>query len=738
VRRRLAIGAGTAAAVLAAGGGVAVLAWPDDPVPVALPESAASAPAAVGAKQVAAKPSGIRIDQVDLGSLGRKFSLPQRSTERFSMVSVSWNSPKDAPDGTVQVRTRSARTGEWTGWKSLSIAEDAADLADERARVRGRTDPLWTGPSNGVAARLVGAAAKPLPAGLLLKLVDPNAPESGGRGGGEPVPAPPGSAGPTPVATVTPVVEATTTPPPPTATTPPKTTTAAPPAPATTPAPTSAPKPPMPAYVSRAGWKANEALVKAPSTVAADGVKLVWVHHTGTAFPKSCADAPDFVRAIMATDISEGFDDIGYNFLVDNCGTIYEGRSGGVTKAVVGAHVAGFNTATAGIALIGDYTTVRPSNAALTSIAKLAAARLGAYGNDPTSTTTLVAGIDGMKWPKGTTVTFPRIAGHRDGAETECPGDLFFPLLGQVRGRAALPGLAITGVSGGEPTTGTYYVRDKGQVHWTVGGDPARISRFDVLVDSTVVATSTTSSAPITVSPGSHNVAVRVVHDTGATDITPVTKVVGDVTKPTFPTAPWVALKTGTYSATAVPVAVNFKAADNNGRIARQMSLSPNQVTMLGTSTLWNATVKPNVAVTYSVRASDMAYNEGVSTVSRTIVQMPETSAKRTGTWTTRSAATTYLGGKALAATARNAKLAYVFNGRSAALTFTRTTATGQAAIYVDGVKVTTVDTKASATSHRQTIWVKALTAGAHTVSVVVVGTAGRPTVISDGLTYVK
>nr|WP_221379583.1 N-acetylmuramoyl-L-alanine amidase [Actinoplanes polyasparticus] len=744
MRRRLAIGIGTAAAVLAAGGGVAVLTGSGDAVArfVSGDEAHAEAepPAApVKAAAAAAKPSGIRIDQVDLGNLGRKFSLPQRPTENFSMISVSWNSPKDAPDGTVQVRTRNAGTGQWTGWKNLSVAEDAADLAGERAKARGRTAPLWTGPSDGVAARLVGAATKPLPAGLLLKLIDPNAPESGGRGGGEPVPTPtvpkaPPPASPVPGATTATKPPATTaTPPAPKATTP-------------TPPPTSVPppvpNPGMPAYVSRAGWKANESLVKAPPTIAGEGVKLVWVHHTGTEFPKTCADAPDFVRAIMATDISEGFDDIGYNFLVDNCGTIYEGRAGGVGKAVVGAHVAGFNTATAGIALIGDYTTVRPSNAALTSIAELAAARIGAYGNDPTGTTTLVAGIDGMKWPKGTVVPFPRIAGHRDGAETECPGDLFYPLLGQIRGRAALPGLQIVSVSGGEPTTPPFYVREDGTVYYRVGGQAADVSRFEVLVDSKVVATgpgnNTAGSAKITVTPGPHNVAVRVVHVTGATDITPVTKVIGDVTKPTFPTPPWVALKTGTYSATSVPVAVNFKSADNNGRIARQFALSPNEVPMLGTSTVWNATVKPNVAVKYTVQASDMAYNEGVSTVTRTIVQMPETSAKRTGTWSTRSAATTYLGGKALAASAKNAKLAYVFNGRSAALTFTRTTATGQAAIYVDGVKVTTVDTRAAKTTHRQTIWVKALTAGAHTVSVVVVGTKGRPTVISDGLTYVK
>ncbi len=747
---------GAAAAVLAAGGGVAVLAWPSDPVPVALPGPVAPAPAPAGARVAAtAEPTGVRVDRVALASLGRSFTLPQRSTKRFSLLSVSWKSPADRPDGTVQVRTRNVRTGAWTGWRSLEVAEEAADLKAERAQSRGALEPLWTGPSDGVAARLVGSGTKPLPAELRLALIDPDAPTAGGRGGGEPVPASP-PASPAPATTKAPVKglppSATAVAPPattgatpttaaPTTAAPTKTapTTAAP----TTPAP-PATAPPLPAYVSRAKWGADEKLVKAPPTIAKEGVKMVWVHHTGTADnPVACADVPKFVKSIMANDIQEkGLDDLGYNYLVDKCGTLYEGRKGGVSAAVVGAHVAGFNTGSTGIALIGDYTSVRPSNAALTTIAKVAAARLGAYGFDPTTTAQMTAGVTGLKWPLGSTVTFPRIAGHRDGTVTECPGVMFYPLMGTIRARAALPGLAITSVSGGVPTTGTPYVRDKAQVRWSVGGDPAQAGRFDVLIDGKVAATATggkaSGSASVAVPPGSHNVAVRVVHRAGVTDTTPVTKVVGDVVKPTFPTAPSVALKTGTSSATSVPVAVTFKSADNNGRISRQAATSPASVAMTGTSTVWNANVKPNVAMKYAVEAVDMAYNTGTAAVTRTVVQMPETSAKRTGTWSARSSATSYLGGKALAAGAKNAKLTYTFNGRSAALTFTRMPTTGQAVVYVDNVKVATVDTKAATTTHRQTLWVKAVTAKTHTVSVVVLGTKGRPTVISDGLTYVK
>ncbi len=747
--RRLATGVGAAVAVLAAGGGVAVLTWPSGAAPASLPASVASVSPAPPA---APPPDDVRttIDEVDLAPLAKSFTLPQRDTKAFSMLSVSWKSPREKPTGTVQVRTRSARTGIWTGWQSLSIAEPAADGA-EQAKVRGRTEPLWAGPSNGVAARLVGAGAKPLPSGLRLNLINPDAVKgTGGAGGGVlPGKVPPTSTAPTgappagdPDGTDPEDDDTTTLAPPPapttTSTTPAPTTTTTT---ATTPPPSkpSGPAAPMPAYTSRAGWGANEKLVKAPATIAAEGVKMVWVHHTATK-DAACAQSASVVRAIMGNDVNEGFDDMGYNFLVDKCGAVFEGRKGSVTAAVVGAHVAGFNTGTAGIALLGDYTTVKPTQIALTKIAAIAASRLRAYGFDPSTTTEMTEGVSGGKFPIGTKVTFPRISGHRDGAQTECPGAQLYPLLSVIRARALLSGLKITTLTGGPlvSATGSYYVRTTARLFWDVTGDLPGVERYDVLLDNKVATTvygNVERAANVTVPAGAHTLAVRVVHKSGAADVTSSIKVFGDVTKPAFPAAPSITLRTGTYSDTAVPVTSTFRSADNV-KVFSQRVTSPAAVALGGTSTVWYPTVKPGAALKYTVAARDWAGNEGTVTTTRTVINMPETSAKRTGTWSNR-AASTYLGGKALAATAKNAKLAYTFTGRAAALTFTRTAATGVAYVYVDGVKVATVDTRATKTTSKQTLWVRTLTAKAHTVSVLVAGTAGRPTVISDGLTYI-
>ena len=747
MRRRPAIGLGAAVAVLAAAGGTAVLTWPHTEAPAALPASAASARVEAGGT---APPPAVRtaVAKVRLAGSG---ALAQRATKKFSMLSVSWDDPADRPAGTVQVRTRSARTGTWTGWQSLVLAGPAADQPVERAGVRGRTEPLWAGPSNGVATRLVGAATGALPAGLRLNLIDPDAPAGTGGTGGMLEPTGPASDAPpakpvipsstAPTADLTGTAKPTPTTPKPTPPGPGKPK----PTPETLqPAPQDAPSAArMPAFVSRKDWKADESLVKNP-ILSASAVKMAWVHHGGFAADYTCAEAPAIIRSIMGNDIEAGYDDIGYNFIVDKCGTIYEGRRGSAATAVIGAHTVGFNNSSVGIALLGDYTERKPSAAGLTAIARVAAARLGAYGFDPLTEAEMTEGVDGMLWPKGSTVRFPRIAGHKDGERnaagplTDCPGAMMYPLLGNIRAKAAMPGLALVPAAGGVTPGTTAYVRTSATVNWTVDAAAAGIDRFSILLDGEVVArpAATARTATITVPAGEHTVAVRVLHRSGLSYNSASAKVFGDVTAPTFPTAPSVALRTGTYSTTAVPVTVSFASADNV-KVATQAVTAPKAVRLSATAKAWNPTVEPNVAVTYTVTATDTVGNAGQASTSRTAVQLAETAATRTGTWTTRTS-TSYLNGKALAATAANAKLAYTFTGRSAALTFTRMPTTGVARVYVDGTKVATVDTKATGTSHRQTLWVRAFSAKKHTVTVVVAGTRGRPTVIADGLTYIR
>ncbi|HBF84438.1 MAG TPA: N-acetylmuramoyl-L-alanine amidase, partial [Streptomyces sp.] len=116
--------------------------------------------------------------------------------------------------------------------------------------------------------------------------------------------------------------------------------------------------------------------------------------------------------------------------------TIYEGRAGGVTKAVLGAHTLGFNTNTMGIAVLGSFGSTNPPAAAVDAIAKLTAWKLGLFGRNPKGKVTLVSGGSG-KYAKGVSVKLNVISGHRDGFATECPGIRLYNKLGAARTTSA-------------------------------------------------------------------------------------------------------------------------------------------------------------------------------------------------------------------------------------------------------------------------------------------------------------
>ena len=158
------------------------------------------------------------------------------------------------------------------------------------------------------------------------------------------------------------------------------------------------------------------------------------------------AGAAAQIRAIYAYD-TNGLDwsDIAYNFLVDKFGTVYEGRAGGISKAVIGAHTAGFNRQSFAIAALGCFDTtcsgggLHPSAALTGSIARVMAWKLGLNWRDPGGTGTLTSsGITGtnLHHPAGQQVTTPTISGHRDVDATACPGNLLYPLLPSIRAQA--------------------------------------------------------------------------------------------------------------------------------------------------------------------------------------------------------------------------------------------------------------------------------------------------------------
>ena len=193
-----------------------------------------------------------------------------------------------------------------------------------------------------------------------------------------------------------------------------------------------------PRIVPRAKWLADAAFRRPPARYA-DRVTAVFVHHTDTPNGYDCADTPRIIRYLYAGQAGgRQWDDIGYNFLVDRCGTVYEGRAGGADKAVVGAHAQGFNKGTAGIAAIGTFSAGTPVPPAMAeSIAALAAWKLGLAGIDPRSRVRLVSTNSLSRFPKGTTAEFNAIAAHRDGYETYCPGQALMAALPEIRQRAA-------------------------------------------------------------------------------------------------------------------------------------------------------------------------------------------------------------------------------------------------------------------------------------------------------------
>ena len=157
------------------------------------------------------------------------------------------------------------------------------------------------------------------------------------------------------------------------------------------------------------------------------------MHHTATCNGYAQADVPAMIRSMYKYHThSLGWSDIAYNFLVDNYGTIWEGRYGGVDQPVRGAHTLGFNNSSTGFSMIGNYETAQPSSAMLGSLAQLAAWKLAMYGRDPQGWTQVTSeGSD--KFPSGKVVTLPVIDGHRDTNDTACPGGNVYAQLGNLR-----------------------------------------------------------------------------------------------------------------------------------------------------------------------------------------------------------------------------------------------------------------------------------------------------------------
>ncbi len=203
-----------------------------------------------------------------------------------------------------------------------------------------------------------------------------------------------------------------------------------------------------PSIITRAQWGADETRRTGTPAYSAT-LKVGVLHHTLGWTTYTQAEAYQFIRALYdwyTTPTAKGgpgYSDIVWNAMVDRYGRVFEGRAGGMDKAVVGDHALGFNRETVGVAAMGDFE-VNPlpadtGEAMVASIARVMAWKLAPYGRNPLTTDQLTSNASGgtSRFKSGQVATVPVIAADSDLAVTTCPGRNLLARMGQIRTIAA-------------------------------------------------------------------------------------------------------------------------------------------------------------------------------------------------------------------------------------------------------------------------------------------------------------
>lgn len=277
--------------------------------------------------------------------------------ESFTMIGASYTAPGDAPG-----RVRVLVDGDWSRWFPLVEAGADADHgpdADTGEGNRPASDPIWVGVGEGFQVSLPEGSH-----GVTVHLVrDEELAGADSTGSAAP---PPTETGYT-----------------------------------------------IPPVRPRTAWGA------APyrGTVdTADGLTRAVIHHTVNDNGYSADQVPSMLRSIQAYhQNSRGWDDIGYNFVIDRFGTVWEGRASSLYQPVIGAHASDANEGSVGVAYLGDGTTTGLTSSAVTTLGRFLGWKLPLHGARPSRT---------------------NIVGHRDVGQTACPGNTLYGQLGAIRSEA--------------------------------------------------------------------------------------------------------------------------------------------------------------------------------------------------------------------------------------------------------------------------------------------------------------
>jgi len=298
-----------------------------------------------------------------LGATGR-----QAVDENLAVVGVTWDG---AAPLAVQYRTEDAKG--WSTWQGIDTDSDAdVEVGGAAGRTRSGSDAIVLTGVKAVQARILGAAGDK-PRNPSLSVIDPGQGEADANTGT--------SAGAAQAAASRPTIR------------------------------------------TRAQWGANESIRRGSPSYGQ--VRGAIVHHTAGTNNYSPSQVPAILRGIYAFHVKDrGWGDIGYNFLVDKWGRVWEGRYGGTDRALIGAQASGFNSVTMGISVMGDYRHVQPSSAAIDAVTRTIAWKASVHGFDPRGRFSYRGG------------TYRNVSGHKDVGQTTCPG-LIYGYLPSMATRAA-------------------------------------------------------------------------------------------------------------------------------------------------------------------------------------------------------------------------------------------------------------------------------------------------------------
>ena len=333
-----------------------------------------------------------RVGVVRRSLLGKGEGKPEVQVSRtrlapFKMLGITWQRPArktPPPELTVLVRTHNDKG--WTAWQRLDPGP--TPRPQEARRARAGTEPLWTGPSDGYQVR-VDVTDGALPPGLRVDLIDP---------GASPADAAPRGRRPMQRAAAAGA---------------------------------------QPLIYTRADWGADENLRRTAPSYSST-IKAGFVHHTAGSNNYTEAQVPQILRAIYAYHVrGNGWSDIGYNFLVDRFGRTWEGRYGGMDRAVAGAHTGGFNVNTFAVSAIGNYDKVEVPYPTVDAIARVMAWKLSLNFRDPNGFAALTSqGGTTSRYAAGATINFSVISAHRDAGRTSCPGRNLYTQMSTIRSLA--------------------------------------------------------------------------------------------------------------------------------------------------------------------------------------------------------------------------------------------------------------------------------------------------------------